>query len=197
MSESLKAIETSLACLSRDILLQSFRPGVAPEEVRARLQCFGFGSLDDLESLLEWHDGLDCDGTVAMGDIWMIPGFYLMSLDEAAFEYEQIQGFHDDRWDPCWWPVFENSGGDFIVVALPPDGDGGVYYFFNEATEWPKIFESLADMMATVAAGFDQGIFIVSSDDGAICDRNLEDLLQLGAMMNPSVGCWTDGSAYR
>ena len=69
------------------------------------------------------------------------------------------------------------------------DRDGGVYYFLNEATEWPKIFQSLADMMATVAEGFNQGIFVVSSDDGAICDRSLEDLLQLGAMLNPSVNC--------
>jgi cell wall assembly regulator SMI1 len=89
---------------------------------------------------------------------------------------------------PGWLPIFANGGGDFYVIDL--SGAGVVRHFRIEEAEHPIEFLTVSDMLATIAAGHDRGLFFVD-DNGYL---EMDDLVfgSLAAEINPRVPWWVD-----
>jgi len=187
---SLAVIEEELRRLNRVPLLNSFAPGVPPETVQDWLSKIDLTSVPDLDALYSWHNGLTDDGPAAtLGQVWMFPIFYLMSIEESYFVYRAVSS--SGRWSDAWWPVFADGGGDNYVVELPPLGDGKVFHFRNEFPECPLEYNSLQDMMATIAAAFVNRVYFADPDDDVI-DEIPGAFDQLAAEMNPDIQWWND-----
>ncbi len=185
--ESLSRIEICLNRLGRSALLGALRPGLSPDEVGRLLKASGLPVGPTLEVLYAWRDGTQTAG-VALDDIQMFPGFYLLSLEDALANYRAF--VTDVRWSPGWVPLFANGGGDFYLVDLGAEPSGLVRHFRIEEVEQPVEFRSLSDMTSTLAAAFEQGVFFV--DAAGYLEMDDLRFASLAAELNPAVPWWTD-----
>lgn len=184
LDEALRTIEAALKRLSRAKLLGSLQPGLQPGRVRAVLKKSKLASDSQLEGLLAWRDGTETEGTV-LGEIWLFPGFYMLSLEDAISNHRAF--VHDQRWTPSWLPIFADGGGDFYFVDLA-EPVSQVRRFRLEESEYPAEFDSIASMMMTVAAAYQQGVFYVDPQGGLEFDS--EKFAILARDYNPTVDWW-------
>ena len=161
LSEALLRVENGLVRLDRSALLRALRPGLQRHLVRSHLERVGLPSSPDVETLYAWRDGTQTAG-VTVDDIHIFPGFYLLSLDDAVTNYRAFEA--DPRWVPGRLPLFADGGGDFYAVDLDGEPSGLMRHFRIEESGQPVEFGSLADMMVTVATGFDRGVFFVDPE---------------------------------
>ncbi|MDM8084330.1 hypothetical protein QUV83_06095 [Cellulomonas cellasea] len=187
MAESLARIDAGLRELRRDALLELLMPAVEPSRTRAVLTAHGLPSRAAVEALYGWRGGTG-PGDARLGDISMLPGFYLLTLDDALANYEAF--LPDARWAPGWLPLFANGGGDFYVADLGGEMAGSVRHFRIDESEHPVDFLTLADMARTMAAAFDRGVFFV--DSHGHLEMNDLDFAAVAAELNPRVPWWVD-----
>lgn len=163
------------------------RAGAAPERVRAVLAECGLSSVREVETLYGWHDGSDTSRATTLDDLHLCPGFYLLSLDDAAASYRTF--VTDPRWAHGWLPLFANGGGDFYVLETAGSNAGSVRHFRIDEGEHPVEFESLTAMLETLAEALEQGVFYVDDRSGYL---EMDDLkfATLAAGVNPTVRWW-------
>jgi hypothetical protein len=128
-----------------------------PEVVRARLRSEGLDAPEDLIEAYSVADGVKSDAGDVLEDIWVFPGYYWMSLDEAAASH---RAFKDDpRWDRSWLPVFASGGGDFYAVSCSGVDRGGVVgYLLGEEEQFIE-FPDLGTMFEVLERSFAEGAF--------------------------------------
>ncbi|MDQ0238925.1 hypothetical protein [Arthrobacter bambusae] len=185
---SLTRIERGLERLQRRVLLQRLRPGTPESPIRDVLLSLGLPNNAQVEMLFGWRNGTDTQPVITLDDIHVFPGFYLLSIEDAAVNYSTFR--NDPRWTPGWLPLFSNGGGDFYAVVLAGERVGSVRHFRIDEREHPVEFESIGAMAATLAEAFDREIFFVDSN-GYL---EMDDLAfaTLAAELNPRVPWWTD-----
>jgi len=186
--DCLLALEQTLARLDRRViaLLQS---GLARTEIEAGLSLRRLPLIPDHTTMYEWRNGTDATTGAVLGDLSLVPGFYLLSLDDALTNYDALT--KSDRWDSAWLPILANGGGDFLALQLP-SGDaigGDVCHFRIEYDEHPVEYRSISDMFATFLTAYDQGIFFVDDDGHLEMDDAAYSVL--AAAMNPEISWWS------
>lgn len=186
VSSMLDFIEKALHRLARDLLAERLQDGVPTDVVRARLALVGGDSTPELESLYGWRNGTSTKGVSALDDIYLFPGYYLLSLEDAVANY---QAFADDaRWAAGWLPIFANGGGDFYVLDLGEAGRSPVRHFRIDESEHPVEFLSLGSMLATLAVAFDRGVFFI--DHSGYLEMDDLAFGDVAAELNPDVPWW-------
>lgn len=188
LTESLATIESALGRLGREHLLRLLQNGLSVNVVRSKLDAVGLSSTPELETVYGWRNGTASDAPAILDDIQLLPGFYLLSLDDAVTNYRAFAV--DDRWMLGWLPVFANGGGDFYIIDLTPAGAGAVRRFWIDEAEHPVEFSSLGAMMTTLARGFERGIFYVDPQ-GYL---EMDDVVfgRLAMEMNPDIAYWRE-----
>jgi hypothetical protein len=184
----LARIEDALHRLDRLVLLRALRPGLSAAEVRGQMGSVGLASTAGLDALYGWHDGTSTEGVAALGDIYMFPGFYQLSIEDAIANYRAF--VPDERWAAGWMPIFADGGGDFYVVDLGSPAEPPVRRFRLEESEHPIEFRSLDAMLMTLAASFERSVFLVGSNGYLEADTATYD--RLAAELNPTVAWWRD-----
>lgn len=185
---SLEGIEQGLDKLSRSIVLQRLQPGVSPQHVHDMLASCGLPSSKEIEYLYGWRNGTDIEHAPSLDAIYLFPGFYFLSIEDAVTNYRVFTA--DPRWEVGWVPVFANGGGDFYVLSLFESKPDMIRRFRIDEIEHPIEFESISSMVATLAAGFERGVFYI--------DQNgyfeMDDLVfaKMAAKMNPGITWWND-----
>lgn len=187
-SEALAQIERGLLALGRSSSLNLLRGGAAPERVRTALADCGLPSFEELETLYGWHDGSETSSTSSLDDLDLFPGFYLLSLDDAVANYRTFVS--DARWANEWFPLFANGGGDFYALETARSNARAIRHFRIDEREHPIEFESLAEMLTTLAEAFEQGVFYV--DDHGYLEMDDLKFATLAAQLNPTVPWWND-----
>jgi len=143
------------------------------------------GSDRALEELYAWHDGTATPPSVRLGDISLIPGFYLLSLKDACTNYRAF--VEDPRWEVGWFPILADGGGDFYVVDLS-HGDSAVVHFMIDQEQHPKVFLSVARMIETFAEAFDVGAFFI--DPNGHLAMHDEQFALVARELNPGIAGW-------
>jgi cell wall assembly regulator SMI1 len=187
-AQSLEIIAAGLERLGRMPTLRLLRPGLPASQVNAALEQWQLRATPDMEEAYAWHDGTDATTGEVLNDLWLFPGYYFLSLDDAMANY---RAFRDDpRWDPSWVPVFADGGGDFLAVQCDArsDGWGAVIDFSLEDVEQSIQYASLSALFATVAAAFDADLFYV--DDTGRFEMNDPAFIDLAREMNGELDYW-------
>lgn len=189
LQDSLRLIEMHLRRLDRTSP-RLLRPGLSVDAIRVALARQGLQPFDDLVQLYSWHDGTDVSTGAVLGDLWLVPGFYLSTLDEALRNHAAFTS--SSGWPASWLPILANGGGDFLVVDASPASQtgGSVRHFRIEEAEHPVEYPGIADMVVTFEAAFRQGAFFV--DSAGDLEMNDEAYASLAASLNPSVRWWAD-----
>lgn len=182
------AIEAGIARLSRptaSLLAHGITRALAAPLATSR----GLEPPPDLLSVWEWRNGTSAQSGVALGDTWLIPGFYLTSVQEATRTYDAL--VPNQRWDPTWLPFFADGGGDFFVVECSRQASkGSVRHFRAEESEHPVEYLTVERMFATIAEAFTRGVYFLDGDGYFEVDDAA--YAALAAELNPEVGWWTD-----
>ena len=165
-------------------------PGISISQIRDAVASQGLPYSPELEALYEWHDGTSGAGSgpALLGDMWLLPGFYLPSLDEAVTNYAVFR--KDPRWNPNWFPVFADGGGDFYVIDFGNAPSRFVRHFRLEESEHPVEYRSLAAMIDTFAAAFESGAIFV--DETGYVDVDDEAFNIVAARLNSDIPWWAD-----
>ena len=187
MSDDLRGaladIQAHLERLGRRVTLGALRVGLDAQLTRSRLHEVGLPSPAPVEQLYAWRDGTETKGAASLDDLHFFPGFYLLSLDDAIANYRAF--VTDTRWSPGWLPIFANGGGDFYVIDLRGDMPPGIRHFRIEESEHPVEFMSLADMLKTLAAAYERGVFFV--DANGYLETDDAAFAEVAATLNPGV----------
>lgn len=184
--ESLTALERSFFKLGRTNLMDVMQRGIDAAHVQHAMSEAGLRSTRDLEVLYGWRNGVAPDTRLPIGEISLWPGFYFLSIEEAVANY--LAFVKDSRWQKGWFPVFADGGGDFYVVDLSVPHRAPIRDFRLEESEHPIEFASLADMLRTLALGYEQECFFLKQN--GFLDMDDERFEKLAARLNPGVDWW-------
>jgi hypothetical protein len=185
---SIASIEASLRRLERPALAM-LNPGVKSEAVRPKLASRGLHPSSDLLALWEWRDGTGGPSDAKLGDLWLVPGFYLLSVDDATKNFDAF--LQSPRWQSGWLPILADGGGDFMALDCSSgDHRGAVYHFRIDQPEHPLEYLTVGQMLATYAAAFQRGVFHIDRD--GFFNLDYDAFAQLAADLNPTVPWWRD-----
>lgn len=123
-----------------------------------------FAPTQELDELYEWRDGTEAPAGALLDNLHIIPGFFLMSLNEAVDVYfERASG---PQWQSNWFPFLADGAGDFYVVPCLPSSipAAGVVGFIHGEPEQPVEYESIETMMRTFAEAYVAGAVILDED---------------------------------
>ncbi len=169
-------------------MLDRLRPGLKAHRVRPLLREIGLPMTESLEALYGWRDGTTTDGVRSLDEIHLFPGFYFLSLEDAIANYQALVA--DLRWRPGWLPLFANGGGDFYVTDLSNESPGAIRHFRIEESEHPVEFLSVRNMVSTLAAAFERGVFFVDANGSLEMDDAA--FASVAAELNRGVPWWAD-----
>lgn len=119
---------------------------------------------EQLFELYKWRNGTRMKEGDDMDVRHFFPGFIFLAFEDAVDIYNSIRD--DLRWNPRWFPVFGNGGGDFYAVVCDPSSQdfGALVGFIVDEAEQPIEFESISSMMKTVRDCFSSNVYYVSAE---------------------------------
>jgi hypothetical protein len=184
---SLNGILGHLQRLDRAVVEVLQPPLVAPEIARLTAR-FPFVLTRELEVLYQWRNGTDAPPGALLQNLSFFPGFYLLSLEEAAQTYGERDG--TEQWRRSWFPLFADGAGDFYVVACALsrlDTSEVIGFIHGEPVQTVE-YESVTSMMQTLERSYAEGAFFVDEDNALDMDDDLH--REIAHRFNPTIEEW-------
>ncbi|WP_375504198.1 SMI1/KNR4 family protein [uncultured Jatrophihabitans sp.] len=188
LTDSLLSIESWLLRLGRVQLLEALRPGVSRVVVEQSLARAGMTSVAPLEELYGWHDGTERPGDGIVDGVEVIPGFYLLGLEEALAV--RILYLEQDTWAPHWLPILTDGAGYFYLVDLSAGADPTVLRWEFDDPEAVVSFESIDLLVDTIFHAYSRGVIFV--DPWGYLDMDEAQFAALASDLNPTADAWRE-----
>jgi len=185
----LDRILAGLKRLGRQRTIELLKPGVPQDRTREALQELALTPPRDLCEVYVWRNGTDVGAAATVDELYLFPGYYLLSLEDAVAEYRIRIG---EEWHAAWFPMFADGGGGFF--AVPCDADdrefGQVVGLDGDGFPPAMAFLSVGRMVATIAQAYDNDMIRVDGDGYLEWDD--EAFRELAAGMNPKAPYWRE-----
>lgn len=183
---SLSAIVSHLTRLRRPAagLLQ---PGLSREAIAKIESKLPFELAPELVALYSAMNGTRARTGDVLDDLHFFPGFYLLSLEDAATEYRRMR--RSRQWKPSWFPVFANDAGDYYAVPCGREASQGVIGFIRGEPEQEVEYVSLDAMLRTIVECFAKGAFFVKGKGFEIDDEKHS---RIAKRLNPGLAVWEE-----
>ena len=158
MSELDTAVEEIFANLRRLGRWVAARRGGALSSnlIKEQLTALGLNPPEDLVHLYTLGNGTRSNSGDKLDDIWLFPGYYWLSLEDARLTYATFRD--DPRWNPGWFPIFASGGGDFYAVICDGTDSGVVGCLLGEEDQLVE-YSSVTAMFSVLAKCFTEGAF--------------------------------------
>lgn len=167
-------------------LLATLAPGLPRETTDVLLRGASLDPREELLDLYEWRDGSSQANVDRIGNMYFLPGFYFLALEDALKNYEAF--LPDTRWQRGWLPIFADGGGNFLFIDLSERGAASIRHFRLEEVEHPVEYENLHNMLKTVSRAYQDKVFFVDSE--GYLEMNDDEYASLAHELNPSVNWW-------
>jgi hypothetical protein len=159
------------------------------EELQLWEAKFPFSMTRELEAIFSWRNGTKAREDDLLEDLYLFPGFYLLSIEEAYETY--LERKDAPQWREGWFPLFADGAGDFYIL---PCGDkqadsSVVIGFLHGEPEQIAEYDSLAAMAATLEAAFAQRAFYVDTVDDSL-EIDDDSFGSIAARFNPGIPEW-------
>ncbi|AOY73592.1 cell wall assembly protein [Paenarthrobacter ureafaciens] len=184
MTEAMSTIDEHLVRLQRPTV-QLLNPGADAEEARRRFGAHGLRLGRELAALYGWHNGTNVAPGVVLDDAHLLPGFYLMSIDEAFRTFEKMDELNVS---PSWLPILTNGGGDFSFIDCSTEDVQPIFNFRFEQDVHRMQFLSVSDMLGTIAEAYDQEVFFLEE---RWLETDDEAWWELARSLNPRADYWS------
>jgi tetratricopeptide (TPR) repeat protein len=185
IADSLVVIVAHLTRLRRPVA-RVLQPGLSRSEIAKVEASHSLALSPELVALYRRTNGASVNTGDDLDKLHLFPGYYLLSLKDAARAYRQQR--RSSRWKADWFPFFANDAGDYYAVSCARKGSPGVIGFLLGEPDQPVEYASLRAMLATLAACFAERAFFVTKGDLAVDD---DKHLQIATRLNPGVSFWT------
>lgn len=158
------------------------QPGLTAQMVTDRKAPFVLN--DDLLLLYTWHNGTRVSQEYILNDHYFIPGYYLMSLDDALDSYHNL--IANTNWQKCWFPILTSGGGDYYGVGQ--EQQGHVINYIRGYPDHPVKYLNITTMMQTVAQCYECGAYYL--DERGFFKVNADAERRIAKKLNPGVKYW-------
>lgn len=186
MNRDFAGILAGMAGLGRHRTIELLKAGVARSVTLDVLNEQGLVPPTALCEAYAWRCGSDAAAGTTLNELYLIPGYYFVSLHDAAIEYRSRVGGED--WDASWWPVFADGGGGFFTVVCDPDSSDHGKVMGTDTDGFEPAFASIADLMRTIAQAYEDEIVYV--DDSGHLEWDDEAFAKFAAQLNPEADHW-------
>ena len=182
MEALLQELENEMAKVHpnlRDLL----NPGLTKTEIESQVSQLPFPISKDIISLYEWSNGTDCK-------LYILPGQYLLPLEEAIREFQEIWPMKDELQEIFFQKYFD------CFRFLSDLSDGGVSFGRIDSLckgkmvelcihhEWELAFDSLSNLLRTAIECYKRGVYTGNKNP----DFNL--YFKIGKELNPTFVFW-------
>ncbi len=170
--------------------------GMTPTEIERSSLFRDLPPRSELHDLYEWRNGTSREG-IPIGKLWIRPGFYLLSANEAVVENAYARNKLDD-WRDSWYPILSNGAGSryFCDVCKFTGSQVPLFYFDPESTpEWGKIYDSIELMLSALAACYEKDIYFIGQDGRLCTDFPRE--VEASRRLNPNSDYWRRGDLFK
>ena len=174
-------------------LAKNLPPGISVDEIRKKISLLPFKLPDEFVKLYAWRNGTpagDLNGVSFMEFHRFLP------LDEALDIFQKsypiMQQFYEKT---DWIMTFEDGSGDGYGISAVEEGSSTapvVFLFEGEGVN--VVFESLTQMMRTMVASFETGVYTMGKDGDLKTD-----FIKLGEVahkLNPDIYFWARYVSY-
>jgi cell wall assembly regulator SMI1 len=163
-------------------------PGLSREAIARATAKLPFALPPEVVALYEAFDGTRTDTKALLRDMWLFPGYILLSLEDAVEAYRLMRRARG--WKPSWFPVFADDAGSYYAVACEKSARArGVVGFLHGEPDPEVEYGSLETMLATIAACLAKGAFYSKGKDFEIDDVKHAAIARL---LNPGVPFWVE-----
>ncbi len=169
------------------------QPGLTEEQITARLRSVPFKLSREFVELYKWHNGVPLsDNEEEEDDDSFFEYHRFLPLDEALDVFQESYPIMREFYDLSdWVQVFQDPAGDGYGISGGAEmkAESPVVFLF-EGEGVQVVFDSLARMMETVAAAFDEGA-MTWQEEGAL-DTDFFAWGEIAHRLNPGIRYWRD-----
>jgi hypothetical protein len=144
----------------------------------------------ELPRLFAWRNGVTNDGTVPMSELWICPGFFLLSASEVEAEHEYYAA-HIEVWKPDWYPLLADGTADRLFVDSRRTQSGLLpvfYAFWSSARHLGQIYDSVELMLETFLRCYESGTYH-RDPSGMLCTLFSQEV-ETARILNPNSDYW-------
>lgn len=149
---------------------------------------FPFTLTREIEVIYSWRNGTRALEDDLLESLYLFPGFYLLSIEEAYQTY--LERKDAPQWRKGWFPLFADGAGDFYILPCGrKKADSSVVIgLLHGEPEQIAEYESLTAMAATLEAAFARGAFYIDQDDSMEVDDDMYG--RIAHKFNPGIPEW-------
>lgn len=129
---------------------------------------FPFALTRELDAIYLWRNGTKANEGDLLEDLYLFPGFYFLSIEEAHETY--LERKDAPQWREGWFPLFADGAGDFYIIPCGTEKaeNSVVIGFLHGEPEQIAEYENLTAMVATLEAAFAERVFYVDQVDDSL-----------------------------
>jgi len=168
---------------------RSYRTGLSDAELRQYPMLLDDRrARNELDDLFAWRNGT-LTGDIPMGNLWIIPGYYLLSASESLAEQMYLSRNLPD-WSDSWYPILTNGSAtryfcdlqSMSAYSLP------VLYYDPECSPVAMIYDGIESMFATILECYARRAFFVGQ--GGFLDSDFRQEVEISKRLNPASSYW-------
>jgi len=178
-SEIAVSFETILELLN-DInypLSRYLNRGLEESAIKKKFSHYNLEVTGDMIKLYGYKNGTKDDRALKLGQVYLLPGYYFMEIEEAFVQYESM--IELEEWDRQWFPFLASGGGDFLAIDLSVGAKS-----FSRIIEWvegfaPEVeYNSVNELLESVKNGIEKNIIFVDEEGYLDMDYDLYDKIK-------------------
>jgi len=163
---------------------------LSPGEIETLVSGLPFLLTRELETIYQWHNGTEAAEGDLLDDLYLFPGAYFLSLEEAVQTYHERK--QSPQWQENWFPLFADGGGDFYLVtcSLSKLDSGEIIGFIHGEPDQSVEYENVTALARTIEAALAAKAIYLDTDNSL--DFDDERYAEIARAMNPGVPEWQD-----
>lgn len=184
----LESILEQLRRLNRPVVTL-LEPELSDAEIRQLTSSLPFPLPDEVTELFAWRNGTK-RGAAPFQDMALFPVWFLPPIEQAVEEYRGLTVGLADFWPADSFPILFSGSGDYLGVRCrtAPGGTGEVNSYRLGNTEAIIECSGLKEMLQTVLASYEEGVFFVDADGDFDVDD--ERFAEVARRFNPGLERW-------
>lgn len=143
----------------------------------------------ELSALYAWRNGTTSLSSDILTDLYLIPGFYFPTLEEAVRMFYERR--FSPQWRENWFPFLADGAGDFYAAPCCRESrtlQTEIIGFIHGEPVQETEFLSLENMLKTASLSYGAGIYFMDEDDTLDVDDTAYQALARN--LNPGVSIW-------
>ncbi|NOS71105.1 MAG: hypothetical protein HOP33_14385 [Verrucomicrobia bacterium] len=167
-----------------------FQQGLNEQQLATHSRFYSHFHATELEHLFSWRNGFDRNSAASMANLWLVPDWLLLSLEDVELERDYYaKHIHD--WREEWYPLLSNGTADrlFIDQSRITKFQVSVSYAFWESPQpIGQIYDNIEAMLRTYLVCYQRRAFYVDSD--GCLNRHFRQEVAISRELNPKSDYW-------